>query len=396
MEETTTAVAFAPPWILGWPLPVQTVFGVVAGAVLLVVLLGNLTVLYTFARTRRLHTYANLYVVGQASADLLVGTLVTPLHAAYWSLGYWPFGHTLCLYLFLIVGASTFHTSYLITLIIAVDRYISIAYPIKHLSYRKTKVALTAIFLAFFIPVCLWLPFFFYWEFAYDGVFVVAPSFCVPVYISNAHVTVAVICVQTWAPILLTAIVYGRVYRIARFASASRKSGPARESATEASTSKATEVTTLDVGIAISKAAGRANLAFSLEDLGTDKGDDRGEEIDEPQRRASSRMGIPHSKSGRGDTLAEIKTVSSRNKLKGNKALRTLTPIFISMLLSGLPWAIISIVFVICPTCLPSIVNQSAVFLTRTFGAINPFCYAIANPLYRRAFLKIVCAKRNP
>ena len=166
MESTTDSpLPSLPP--LGRALPVQIIFGVIAGGVTLLTLLGNTSVLCAFARTRRLHTYANFYIVSLATADLLVGILVIPFNGTYWLLGYWPFGETIC-FLYKMIGTYIFHITYLNTLVIAVDRYLSIAYPIKHLTYRNAKVALTVIFLIYFIPVILWVPFFCYWMFIYE------------------------------------------------------------------------------------------------------------------------------------------------------------------------------------------------------------------------------------
>ncbi|XP_038044204.1 muscarinic acetylcholine receptor M2-like [Patiria miniata] len=395
MDATTNIAStppIDPPARPGWPLPVQIVFGVVATGVTLVTLLGNASVVLAFARTRRLHTYANIYIVSLAIADFL-GEFPTLLLRLNWSLGYWPLGDTGC-FVYNLVGTYAYHITYLITLVISLDRYFSVAYPIKHLSYRSTKVALSVISATCAVPVVLWTPFYSYWEFVYDGAFKRLPNLCYPLYFSNIYVTVGVIWVQTWLPLLLMITVYLKVYQIARNA-VSRKT--IRESASEAVPSTSRDVVMENVEIHIREMAARANPGFELDDRNDISALDSFGQKQESLNTPSLRTAPPNFESGSGEngprSRKQIGSKVKRNQEK--KALRTLTPIFISIMVSGLPWAIIAIVYVFCSTCIPSIINRTAVFLARTSSTMNPFCYAAVNPLYRQYFLKIVCAKNR-
>ncbi|XP_038044205.1 muscarinic acetylcholine receptor M2-like [Patiria miniata] len=389
----TSTPPIDPPARSGWPLPVQIVFGVIASGATLVTLLGNASVVLAFTRTRRLHTYANIYIVSLALTDFFGEFSAVPLRLN-WVLGYWPdglgdIGCTARNW----SGTYFYHLGYLLVLVISLDRYFSVAYPIRHLTYRSTKVALCVISGAVAIVIVLWTPFFTYWEFVYDGDFRRVQGLCYPLYLSNIYVTVGAICTQTWLPILLMVTVYVKVYRIARGA-ISRKT--IRISESKAMTSASSNAGLESVDIKICETAARVNPSFEPDDK-----DLASDPSSSGQNRVSanahgSRTVMPDSESGIADNGPIRKEALS--KLKKNqekKALRTLTPIFISFMVSGLPWAIIAIVYVFCQTCSPTIVNESAVFLARTSSTMNPFCYAAVNPLYRQYFLKIVGAKNR-
>ncbi|KAI3381104.1 hypothetical protein SNEBB_004932 [Seison nebaliae] len=127
----------------------------------LVTIFGNLIVLISIATQKRLQTVGNLFIVSLASADMIVGTFVMPLAALYLILGEWVLGKLMCnLWLSIDYTAST--ASIFALLLLCIDRYTTINYPLKSLSNRTNKRALIMISITWLIsslwvlPINLW------------------------------------------------------------------------------------------------------------------------------------------------------------------------------------------------------------------------------------------------
>ena len=104
---------------------------------LLTVLINGL-VLAALIRYRRLRTVTNIYIGSQASADLLVGFLVSPLAAlSYTGL---PRNFYACIFVNSLV--NIFSTISILSLVcVAFDRHVAIQYPISHLNFGSKELA---------------------------------------------------------------------------------------------------------------------------------------------------------------------------------------------------------------------------------------------------------------
>ncbi len=133
----------------------QIFTGVFCGVMIFLSVVGNLIVLYSYATTKKLQTYANYFIVGLALLDS-EGSTVFPLFTAYWMNGIWPFSKQLCeAYKFL--SHTVGFTSYLFTLVICVDRYQALKDPFKHLRQRSKLRAFSAMSVALTISVLSWI-----------------------------------------------------------------------------------------------------------------------------------------------------------------------------------------------------------------------------------------------
>ncbi|XP_058527388.1 melanopsin [Ochotona princeps] len=123
------------------------------GSVILLVgltgMLGNLTVIYTFCRSRGLRTPANMFIINLAVSDFLMSFTQAPVFFASSLYKRWIFGETGCEF-YAFCGAL-FGISSMITLTaIALDRYLVITRPLAAVgmvSKRRTGLVLLGVWL---------------------------------------------------------------------------------------------------------------------------------------------------------------------------------------------------------------------------------------------------------
>lgn len=105
---------------------IAAVFGVI----------GNLLVILVYARSARIRTVTNTYIVNVAISDLLYVITVPVFLISIWS-NSWPFGEFVCK-LLLSKGAIHRFASSLFLLVLVVDTYLSILKPtVSHLCYKR-------------------------------------------------------------------------------------------------------------------------------------------------------------------------------------------------------------------------------------------------------------------
>lgn len=97
------------------------------------------------ARTKRLQTIFNMYIVNLALTDIMVALTAMTFYSTETTLGYWPFGEFMCgVWIFFDYGmtfASVFNL-----LVISVDRLWSVMWSVHYHVHRTKKT--TAITIA--------------------------------------------------------------------------------------------------------------------------------------------------------------------------------------------------------------------------------------------------------
>ncbi|XP_072044712.1 muscarinic acetylcholine receptor M1-like [Amphiura filiformis] len=346
-----------------WPISVQVVLSLVVALTSLGTAIGNAIVIYAYFTTRALRTYTNFYVLNLAILDLIGGLFPMPMYGAYWIVGYWPFSIPMCDF-YLWVNHTTLNATSIAVLIIAVDRYRSIVHPIKHFQQRNWRYAALWISICYIASLLIWTPAIFIWPVVSGRS--VPPYICQPEYINSIGFASFAQLELFWVPVVAMAILYTKVYRVYRKRMGARKyKKKTRMDAVQASEG--------DSGIS-SKNTASTGVAAS-EEMSSTPGSDPGSQRD--------------CQSGGG------RFESRKMRQEGNRAVRTLSFIFAVFLASGIPWAILVVVFNMCPTCIPLALYQTSVYVARISSLFNPACYAAANPLFKNAFKRIFCFWRK-
>ena len=140
-------------------LPMMIITGILMGVIIVFAILGNLLVVVSVIRHRKLRVITNYFVVSLAIADILVAMTAMPFNASVELFGRWLFGYAMCnLWSSFDVYAST--VSILHLCCISIDRYIAIVKPLDYsrlMSKRKVVLMLVGIWIApvliSFVPI---------------------------------------------------------------------------------------------------------------------------------------------------------------------------------------------------------------------------------------------------
>ncbi|KJH41992.1 7 transmembrane receptor [Dictyocaulus viviparus] len=132
--------------------------------VMLIIILGNLLVVFTVYHDRKLRLQRqNWLIISLALADLFVGLLVMPLTLIYEVVGEWKMGNVLCeIWLaldVLFVTASILHIC-----AISLDRYFSVTSPLTYPAKRTPKRMFIYIGVSWIVSLLICLPPIFGWR----------------------------------------------------------------------------------------------------------------------------------------------------------------------------------------------------------------------------------------
>ncbi|XP_036211857.1 melanopsin [Myotis myotis] len=162
----TAAEAQAAAWVsfptVDVPAHAHYTLGIVILLVGLTGMLGNLTVIYTFCRSRGLRTPANMFIINLAVSDFLMCFTQAPVVFASSLYKRWLFGEAGCEF-YAFCGALFGITSMITLTAIALDRYLVITRPLAIGVVSKRRAAL--VLLGVWLYALAWsLPPFFGWS----------------------------------------------------------------------------------------------------------------------------------------------------------------------------------------------------------------------------------------
>ncbi|XP_072043377.1 muscarinic acetylcholine receptor M2-like [Amphiura filiformis] len=400
-----------------WSFEIKILMACICGLVAFTTVFGNILVLVSYFTNRQLRTYVNYFICGLAMVDLIEGGFVQPLYALYWILGYWPFSRELC-EAYKYINHVTGHTTYLFTLVICIDRYRALTRPFEHLKERTYRHAVFLMTIAWVIPILSWFGPLFIWPMYGET----KPRFqlsvlCIPYYSISKLFTLFVTCYVSWIPILMICVMYVKIYSIMRKAmkmkARSNTLALNKSICSDSQTSFKTKKGFESTGV-VNK--GFVNGEESMENdkhVSKKAEEDYNEEsrstieAEEFEKVSSHR---PESSRTTGNFTVSFKVhnplnkIGSRSSLKSSKdkiqrqnirATKVLSMIVVVVLISRVPWSVFAVYNVLCgPLCLPSNLYQVVLFTSHLPSALNPFCYAIANPQFKNTFISLLCCFR--
>ncbi|XP_029675782.1 octopamine receptor beta-3R-like isoform X2 [Formica exsecta] len=215
---TTTNVTAENPTVENLPenvsVPWMVIKGIIMGAIITTAVLGNMLVIASVRRHRRLRVVTNCYVVSLAAADLLVAMCAMTFNASVeLSGGKWLFGAVMCdLWNSLDVYFST--ASILHLCCISVDRYYAIVSPLEYTVIMRQSTVGCMLGSAWVLPALIsFIPIFMGWYTTKEHLDYMAehPGSCE--FRVNLPYALISSCVSFWIPGLVMIIMYWKIYK---------------------------------------------------------------------------------------------------------------------------------------------------------------------------------------
>ncbi|XP_058800532.1 octopamine receptor beta-2R-like isoform X2 [Phymastichus coffea] len=143
--------------------PKAIALGCFLGSIILAAVFGNLLVMVSVIRHRKLRIITNYFVVSLALADMLVAMFAMTFNASVQITGQWMFGYVMCdVWNALDVYFST--SSILHLMFISVDRYYAVVKPLSYPISITKRVAFYMLFACWFAPAIIsFVPIFSEW-----------------------------------------------------------------------------------------------------------------------------------------------------------------------------------------------------------------------------------------
>lgn len=318
----------------------------------LLTIVGNVAVFFAYFKTPDLQNSTNYFILSLATADLTIGIISINFYTVYLAYGYWPLGEILCDF-WLSVDYWCCQASVLNLVVIAIDRYLSIKYPVGYRTRRTNKIVIKAIVAIWVLSFLLWVP----WVVSYQyiqGIRSVPKDSCYIQFLYESwFITILTACFAYYGPILFIFILYLNIYFL--LLQRKRKVGTITSSCTTGHT-VADSTATLTISC---RAMEESNDAINTAPVRQVKSD------------------VPAGGQNRG--LSEHK-----------RAERLLILIISAFAITWLPYDVFAVIAPFCETCISVDWWHFGYIFCYMNSLINPICYAFGNKKFKKAFLRIL------
>lgn len=136
---------------------VSLIVPVLFGIIFVLGLFGNALVVLVVASNQQMRNTTNILIINLAMADLLFIIFCVPFTAADYVMRYWPFGEIWCKTVQYLIIVTAYVSVYTLV-IMSVDRFLAVVYPVASISIRTERNTYWAIAITWIIILLSCLP----------------------------------------------------------------------------------------------------------------------------------------------------------------------------------------------------------------------------------------------
>ena len=323
---------------------------VVGSSMATVTFIEQIIVFVVFYRDKRLQKPNNFYMIALAIADCLLSLVSMPVWTMFSTLQYWPTSQLLCDIWNILDHVLTFVSIHIIVFI-SIERYRSIKHPLQHMATMTGKRIIFWLTFIWIMDIIFWTFYVFITQNIYGKDR--NPLDCTVYYTTERALLVAHGIVSFMTPVLITAIVYTLIYRIAK------ASGVGRAASKRASKRSTTSQPDYSVGDIQTSYSNSTSVVSTISD-------------------------ISGNETSRTPTSKAIKYTIKTDE-KERKALRTIALLLVTFAICWLPLGIYDIVEGLFPGSFNLTTLIAFYWMGYANSMINPLCYAAGNPHFRES-----------
>lgn len=309
----------------------KSLIGIMLTFISLFIIVGNLLTLYIYKSTRRLRIPKNYFIVLLALSDLMIGLIGINLYTVYVLEGYWPLGVVMC-YLMLITDHLAINSSNFTLVAIAMDRFMSIYFPIQHRRLHSRRRYIPSVILLLLLLGALGsLPFIIFYTHADEHHCVVT------VFDKNSKLTIASAIYSYFIPAMLLTTAY-----------------------------------------------------FCISYKTTRRVHDKYKVYSRSKERPSSRISEISQRKERTESFFVTRSTRSRHVHANRRGVEFLLFISLSFILTWLPYHLLIVILSAVKTIKASYHLWNFCYVFGWMNSfLNPLCYALVNQPFRESFIKI-------
>lgn len=377
----------------------------------LIIVLGNVAVIWLYFKKTRLQQPKNFFIVSLAVADIIIGLIPVNFYTVYLMYGYWPLGVVFC-NAWLVIDYWACTVSTLSLLAISYERFYFTWFPLKHRIYWNGAYVKRVILGIWVLAFLIWAPAILAYPYAI-GERTVPPDQCyIQFLLENGPVTTATAFCSYYGPVLLTTIAYALVSCKLLAVRKERRIGPGTES-------KPTHA------VAAGEASSAAPISASLTAYSEQKGNpsqfssrpatspalvtsNRKRRIASPSINGQSSLALspraaclnqtisPRLPSTKLKTEKNITTSSTSKKIdkvrqerRSRRGLKLLLLIILAFSISWLPYYLSTVVVSITKIKLPERLWRFCYIIGWGNSFLNPLCYAFGSKLFKQGLVEV-------
>ncbi|XP_064190131.1 histamine H3 receptor [Anguilla rostrata] len=379
---------------------VMVILAVLMVTLVVVVVVGNALVILAFIVDKSLRNQSNYFFLNLAISDFLVGAFCIPVYIPYILTGRWMFGRGLCK-LWLVVDYLLCTASVFNIVLISYDRFLSVTRAVTYRAQQSmTSLAVWKMVAVWVLAFLLYGPAIIFWEFVV-GSSNVPDDECFAEFYYTWYFLLCASTFEFFSPFISVAFFNLSIYQNIRRRNKNRAIHmKERGSQPQPQGSSVFFVKTRKV-CSGEPAAAVASAMVEVDDQFPSSSCPSHHTFVPKKKKGGSgkrRSVGSHSRgAGSGARGSAAKRITQHSRLSRDKKIAKSLAIIVCIF--GVCWAPYTLLMIIRAACRGHCVDyhwyEITFWLLWLNSAINPFLYPLCHGSFKRAFIKILCPKRQ-